>query len=80
LSLKIPNSKSNKKAMDKIIKEIKAEIEEQKRVVASCALSRMNSILLSMKFNHQLEEPHSMETIANWLEREMSEFKQDFMV
>lgn len=65
--------------MDKIIQEIKAEIEEQKRVVASCALSRMNSILLSMKFNHKLVEPHSMETIAGWLEREMDEFKERFL-
>lgn len=66
--------------MDKIKEAIKEEIKREKRDVASAALTRMNFILLNMRVNSQLKKPYSMETIANWLEREMEEFKKNFTV
>lgn len=65
--------------MDKILKEIREEIQKEKRIVASAALCRMNCILGNMRVNSKLVKPYSMETIADWLEREMEEFKQNFM-
>lgn len=66
--------------MDKIKEAIKEEIQKEKRDVASAALTRMNFILLNMRINSQLKKPYSMETIADWLEREMEEFKKNFIV
>lgn len=66
--------------MDKIREAIKEEIQKEKKNVASAALTRMNFILLNMRINSQLKKPHSMETIADWLEREMEEFKKNFTV